>query len=120
MRQKIYQLPRIEVRVNDYNLRPLMLWKDNVDVRYVAESLLALAHYVSGYVTKAKKSNLQNIVSDNKSIYIQLWSFGVRSIRSRECGLFEASHLLLGDYLTKKSDTVKWVDISLPHKGVTG
>ena len=120
-RQKIYQLPRteLEVRVNDYNPLLLILWKANIDVQYVAESSLALAHYVSGYVTKAEKSNLQDIwheVSENKSIYSQLWSFGVRSLRSRECGLYEASDLLLGDHLTEKSDAVKWVDVSLPHK----
>ena len=28
----------------------------------------------------------------------------------------EASDLLLGDHLTEKSDTVKWVDASMPHK----
>ena len=121
LRRKIYQLPRtdLEVRVNDYNPLLLMLWRANVDVQYVAESSLALAHYVSGYVTKAEKSNLQDIwheVSENKSVYSQLWSFGVRSLRSRECGLYEASDLLLGDHLTEKSDTVKWVDVSLPHK----
>ena len=96
-----------------------MLWRANVDVQYVAESSLALAHYVSGYVTKAEKSNLQDIwheVSENKSVYSQLWSFGVRSLHSRECALYEASDLLLGDHLTEKSDTVKWVDVSLPHK----
>ena len=34
--------------------------------------------------------------------------------RFRECGLYEASDLLLGD--TEKSDTVQWVDVSVPHK----
>ena len=120
-RRKIYQLPRtdLEARVNDYNPLLLMLWKANVDVQYVAESSPALAHYVSGYVTKAEKSNLQDIghkVSENKSVYSQLWSFGVRSLRSRECRLYEATDLLLGDHFTEKSDAVKWVDVSLPHK----
>ena len=32
------------------------------------------------------------------------------------CGLYEASDLLLGDPHTEKSDTVKWVDVSMPHK----
>ena len=40
----------------------------------------------------------------------------MRSLHSRECGLYEASNLLLGDHLTEKSDTVKWVDVSMPHK----
>ena len=33
-----------------------------------------------------------------------------------ESGLYEASDLLLGDHLTEKSATVKWIDVSMPHK----
>ena len=55
-------------------------------------------------------------VSDNKSIYSRLWSFGVQSLRSRECGLYEASDLLLGNQLTEKSATIKWIDVSMPQK----
>ena len=55
-------------------------------------------------------------VNSNSSIYSKLWSFGVRSLRSRECGLYEASDLLLGDHLTEKSVTVKWVDAAMPQK----
>ena len=96
-----------------------MLWQANIDIQFVAESSLALAHYVSGYVTKAERSNIQDIwheVSENKNVYSRLWSFGIRCLRSRECGLYEASDLLLGDHLCEKSDTVKWIDISMPHK----
>ncbi|KAL5503511.1 hypothetical protein EMCRGX_G010470 [Ephydatia muelleri] len=35
---------------------------------------------------------------------------------SRECSFHEASDLLLGDHLTENSETVKWVDVSMPHK----
>jgi len=119
-RKRIYQLPRgdMEVKVNDYYPLLLMLWQANIDIQYVAESSLALAHYVSGYVTKAE-SNMQEIwqeVSENKCVYSRLWSFGARSLHFRECGLYEASGLLLGDHLNKKSDNVKWVDVSMPHK----
>ena len=96
-----------------------MLWQANIDIQFVAESSLALAHYVSGYVTKAERSNMQEIwqeVSENKSVYSRLWSFGVRSLRFWECGLYQADDLLLGDHLTEKSDNVKWVDVSMPHK----
>ena len=55
-------------------------------------------------------------VNSNASLYSKLWSFGVRSFRLRECGLYEASDLLLGDHLYEKSEQVKWVDVSLPHK----
>ena len=66
-----------------------------MDIQFCGESSLAL----SGYVTKAEKSNLQELwqeVSDNKSIYSRLWSFGTRCLRSREVGLYEASDQLLG------------------------
>ena len=70
-RSRIYQLTRTnsEVRVNDYNPLLLMLWKANIDIQFIAENSLALAHYVSGYVTKAERSNMQEIwqeVGENK------------------------------------------------------
>ena len=55
-------------------------------------------------------------INSNSSIYSKLCSFGVRSLRSRECGPYEASDLLLGDHLTEKSVTVKWVDAAMPQK----
>ena len=120
-RNRIYNLARTEdvIGVNDYNPLLLMLWKANIDIQFIAEASLALAHYVSGYVTKAEHSNMQEIwqeVSDSKSIYSRLFSFGVRSLHFRESGLYEASDLLLGDHLTEKSCTLKWVDVAVPHK----
>ena len=120
-KRKIYQLARAEqeTRVNDYNPLLLMLWKANMDIQFISEKSLALAHYVTGYVTGPEKSNTQDIwdeIGSNKSIYSQLWSFGVRSMRSRECGLYEACDLLLGDHLCEKSECVKWVDAAFPHK----
>ena len=118
---KIYCLPHTteETRVNDYNPLLLMLWKANMDIQFVAESTLALAHYVTGYVTKAERSNMQELwqkIGSNQTVYSKLWSFGVRSLHSRECGLYEASDILLGDQLCGKSDTIKWVDAAFPHK----
>ena len=117
--RKMYKLPRSpEIRVNNYNPLLLLLWKANMDLQFVGESTLAIAHYVTGYVTKAEKSNMQELwqeVSSHNSVYSKLWSFGVRSLRSRECGLYEASDLLLGDRLCGKSKTIKWIDVSLPH-----
>ena len=118
--RKMYKLPRSpeEIRINNYNPLLLLLWKANMDLQFVGESTLAIAHYVTGYVTKAEKSNMQELwqeVSSHNSVYSKLWSFGVHSLRSRECGLYEASDLLLGDHLCGKSKTVKWIDVSLPH-----
>ena len=63
-RNRIYQLARSEsaTRVNDYNPLLLMLWKADIDIQFVTESSLALAHYVSGYVTKAERSSMQETV----------------------------------------------------------
>ena len=60
---KIYCLPRTteETRMNDCNPHLVMLWKANMGIQFVAESTLALAHYklyVTGYVTKAERSNM--------------------------------------------------------------
>ena len=117
--RKMY-LPRSpeEIRINNYNPLLLMLWKANMDLQYIGESSLAIAQYVTGYVTKAERSNMQDLwqeVSSHSSLYSKLWSFGVRSLRSRECGMYEASDLLLGDHLCEKSQTIKWIDVSQPH-----
>ena len=84
-RSKVYHLQRAvgEERVNDYNPLLLYLWKANLDIQYVADSTLALAHYVTGYITKAEKSHMQELwedISEQESLYKRLWSFGVRSL----------------------------------------
>ena len=94
--KKIYNLPRAqsEIRINNYN--PFLLMA-NIDIQYLSESSLALAHYVSGYVTKSEKSSMHEIWDDigaDKSIYSRLWSFGIRSLCSRECGLYEHKKLV--------------------------
>ena len=115
-RQRIYTLPRsvAEVRINDYNPLILYLWKANVDIQHVAESSLALAGYVTAYVTKAEKSNLQDVwseIASSGTIYSQLWSFVTRALKSREVGLYEASDLLLSNHIAEKSVTVQFVSM---------
>ena len=115
--RRMYSLPQWidEMRINNYNPLLLMLWKANMDLQYVGESSLAVAHYVTSYVTKAERSNMQDLwqeVFSHSSVYSKLFSFGVRSLRSRACGLYEASDLLLGDHLSEKSVTLKWIDVS--------
>ena len=72
-KKRIYQ-SELEVRVNDYNPLLLLLWKANIDIQFVAESSLALAHYDSGYVTKAERSIIQDI-----------WLVRTR-VSTRDCG----------------------------------
>ena len=108
-----------EVRINDYNPVLLLLWKANLDIQFISENSLALAQYVTGYVTKAEKSHMHELwddISTKETLYSKLWSFGVRSLRSRECGLYEASDILLGDHLCEKSQTVQWIAADQPHK----
>ena len=75
-RQKKYQISctEVEVRVNDYNpLLLLLLWKANVSIQFVTESSLALAHYMTGYVTKTEKSNMNEVwqeVSESKKEHL--------------------------------------------------
>uniref|UniRef100_A0A1X7TSI8 Uncharacterized protein n=1 Tax=Amphimedon queenslandica TaxID=400682 RepID=A0A1X7TSI8_AMPQE len=61
--KRIYILKRSkeEVRVNDYNPLLLFLWKANIDVSFTSECFLALADYVSGYVTKAERGHMQDL-----------------------------------------------------------
>ena len=85
---RIYALPRSEseVRVNDYNPILLLLWKANIDVQFISESSLAVAQYVSGYITKTEKSHMQELWSEipgGVSLYKRLFSFGVKSGKCR-------------------------------------
>ena len=94
--RKMYTLPWSpeEIRINNYNPLLLMLWKANIDLQFVGESTLVIANYVTGYVTKAERSNMQDLwqeVTSHTSIYSKRWSFGIHSLRSRECGLYEDS-----------------------------
>ena len=120
-RRKIYHLPRAigEERINDYNPLLLYLWKANIDLQFVGDARLALAHYVTAYITKAEKSHMQEMwddISEQETLYKKLWSFGVRSLRSRKCGLYEASDILLGDHLYEKSDMVQWIAVDKLEK----
>ena len=85
----------------------------------MAESSLALSHYVTGYITKAEKTSLQEMwqeISDNSTLYGRLWKFGIRALKSRECCLYEESDLLLGDHLLEKSETVQYIPVVMPLK----
>ena len=55
-------------------------------------------------------------ISDNSTLYGRLWKFGIRALKSRECGLYEASDLLLGDHLLEKSETIQYITVGMPHK----
>ena len=63
------------MQVNDYNPILLLWWKANLDVQFVSENSLALAHYVTRYVTKAEKSYMHEIwdeIGSKESLYSKL------------------------------------------------
>ena len=109
-RSKVYHLQRGvgEERVNDYNPLLLYLWKANLDIQYVDDSSLALAHYITA---RRHMQELWEDISEQKSLYKKLWSFGVRSLRAHECGLYEAADIFLGEHLYEKSDAVQWISV---------
>ena len=100
-RKRIYELPRsnVEVRVNDYNPLLLMLWKANIDIQYVAESSLALAHYVSGYFTKRNKATCRT--SGRKLVIVRVYTVdsgalasAVYALESVDCMKLVISYLV--------------------------
>ena len=85
----------------------------------MAEASLALAQYVTSYMTKAERGNMQDIwkeVSDSKSNHSHLFKFEICTLCSRECGLYEVSDILLGESLCKKSVTIMQMNVAMPHK----
>ena len=111
----MYRLPQSpeEIRINNYNPLLLMLWKANMDIQYIAESSLVIPEYVTGYVTKAETFGKTSPLTSPSVVNCV---HSVSGVYAPECGLYEASDLLLGDHLCGKSETVKWIDVSQPHK----
>ena len=120
-KRSMYNLARTsdEVHINAYNPLLMLLWKANMDIQYMAESTGTVCSYITGYITKAERSHMQETweaIASDKDLYSSLFSFGVKFLRSRECGLYEASDILLGDHLLGKSVDVHWVNVNQPSK----
>ena len=63
------------MQVNDYNPTLLLLWKANFDIQFISENSHALAHYVTGYVTKPEKSHMHEIwdkIDSKQSLHSKL------------------------------------------------
>ena len=105
-----------EVRINDYNPPLLLLWQ----AKLMCSSLVRLPWlWQNMYVTKAERSHLQDLwqdIVDIPNIYSKLFKVGIKCLGSQEIGLYEACDIVLGEPLCRKSVTVQWVDVSMPHK----
>ena len=120
-KRSIYNLARTsdKVRINAYNPLLMLLWKANMDMQCMGESTSTVCSYITGYITKAERSHMQEAweaIASDKDLYSSLFSLGVKFLRSRECGLYEASDILLKDHLLSKSVDVHWVNVNQPSK----
>ncbi|CAI8024100.1 hypothetical protein GBAR_LOCUS14030 [Geodia barretti] len=77
------------------------------------------ARHIIESVSDTSSTMLQKVSDDDVSSY---QSYTIRRLDQKEqnvpdtdqeCGLYEASDLLLGDHLCEKSTTIKWIDVSL-------
>ena len=85
-----------------------------MDIQYMAESTGTVCSYITGYITKTERSHMQETweaIASDKDLYSSLFSFGVKFLHSRECGLYENSGILLGDHFLSKSENVHWVNM---------
>uniref|UniRef100_A0A1X7USH7 ATP-dependent DNA helicase n=1 Tax=Amphimedon queenslandica TaxID=400682 RepID=A0A1X7USH7_AMPQE len=119
--KRIHYLKRSEeeARVNDYNPLLLLLWKANINVSFTSECSLALADYMSGYVTKAEGGHMLDLwqdILDDGGLYSKLFRIGIRCLDSQSIGLYKTCDILLGEPLCRKSRDVKWIDVDMPNK----
>ena len=116
--KRLYELRRTtgESYINDYNPTILFQMEANVDVQYIGESSWSLAKYVTSYVTKAEKVELQDVWQEmsNKSLGSRLWTLGLKALTNRSVGAYEASDRLLGKRLYGKSATIRFINTNEP------
>ncbi|XP_073986376.1 uncharacterized protein [Rhodnius prolixus] len=112
--KRVYDLPRqrSEVRINDYN--PVLLLASggfNVDVQFVKDGDLRLVIYVTSYISKNEKTELEDLWADicKESNKKALWSLGLKKLTHRQIGLYETIDRLLGHHLYGKSEDMRYI-----------
>ncbi|XP_073975183.1 uncharacterized protein [Rhodnius prolixus] len=112
--KRVYDLPRqrSEVRINDYN--PVLLLASggfNVDVQFVKDGDLRLVIYVTSYISKNEKTELEDLWADicKESNRKALWSLGLKKLTHRQIGLYETIDRLLGHHLYGKSEDMRYI-----------
>ena len=116
--KRLYELQRTneESYINDYSPILLLQMEANVDVQYIGESSWSLGKYVTSYVTKAEKVELQDLWQElsNRSLSSRLWSLGMKALTHRSCGAYEAADRLLSTHLYGKSDSIRFINTNEP------
>ena len=119
-KKRLYDLPRKsnEECINDYNPDLLLFWGGNMDIQFVSEHSYFISNYVTKYVTKSEKSNLENLefLDESQTPYQKATKFAHSLLRTRELGAHEAVDRILqnnGD-LWRSSETYFFVPTTLP------
>lgn len=104
-----------------YNALLLLLRKVNMDIQFMAEISLALAHCVTGYATiyNLRTSNMQDpwqeVSSTEQYLYSRPWGFDIMN-RTHSSVSVGCSDIVLDHRLCGKSGMAKWIDAALPHR----
>ena len=98
-KKRLYDLPRNnnEEWINDYNPDLLLLWGSNMDIQFVSEYTYSICNYVTKYITKSEKSNIENLefANDDETPYHKATKFAYGLLRMRELGAHEAADRIL-------------------------
>jgi len=121
-RKRLYQLRRStdEVKINDYNPALLLANQANVDIQFIGHLGSRLPYYITSYITKSERSEVDkfwsNIFSATKSLGSNAMSFMLKCVKSRQVGANEAADRLLGHKLYSKSRQTRFADLEPAHK----
>ena len=121
-RKRLYQLRRSsdEVKINDYNPALLLANQANVDIQYIGHLGSRLPYYITSYITKNERSEVDKFWSDifsaSRSLGSNAMSFMLKCVKSRQVGANEAADRLLGHKLYSKSRQMRFADLEPAHK----
>ena len=104
--------------INDYNPDLLLLWGGNMDIQFVSEYTYSICNYVTKYITKNEKRNIENLefVGNDESPYQKATKFAYGLLRMRELGAHEAADRILQNSgeLWRSSETYVFVPTTFP------
>ena len=119
-KKRLYDLPRNsnETWINEYNPDLLLLWGGNMDIQFVSEYTYSICNYVTKYITKSEKSNIENLefVGNDESPYQKETKFAYGLLRLRELRAHEAADRILQNSgeLWRSSETYVFVPTTFP------
>ena len=125
-KKRLYDLPRNinETWINDYNPDLLLLWGGNMDIQIVSEYTYSICNYVTKYITKSEKSNIENLefAGNDQSPYQKAAKFAYGLLRMRKLGAHEAADRILQNSgeLWRSSETYLFIPTTFPKYRTDG